>query len=41
MFDIHFIGTETCQCANRVIIGVLDVGKVCIKVILVLVPDHG
>ena len=38
---MHFIGSEACRRANGVIIGVFDVGKVCIPVILVFVADHG
>ena len=41
MFDMHLIGDEICQCANRVIIGVFDVGEVCISVYLVFVADYG
>ena len=37
--DIHFVGIEACRGANRVIVGVFDVGEVCIPVILVFVAD--
>ena len=38
---MHFIGSEACRRANGVILGVFDVGKVCIPIILVFVTDHG
>ena len=38
---MYFIRSEGCRHANGVVIGVFDVGKVCIPVILVFVADHG
>ena len=37
--DIHFVGSEACRGANRVIVDVFDVREVCIPVILVFVAD--
>ena len=39
--DMDFIGGKTRGGANGVIIGVLDVGKVDVPVVLVFVTDHG
>ena len=39
--DIDFIGGKTRGGANGVVIGVLDVGKVDVPVVLVFVTDHG
>ena len=38
---MYFIGSEACCCANGVIIGIFDVGKMCVPVVLVFVADHG
>ena len=38
---MYFIRSEVCRRANGVVIGVFDVGKVCIPVSLVFVADHG
>ena len=38
---MYFIGSEACCRANGLIIGILDVGKVCVPVVLVFVADHG
>ena len=37
---MHFIGSEACRRVDRVIVGVLNVRKVCIPVILVFVAYH-
>ena len=39
--DMYFVGSQACRGANRVIVGVSDVRKVSIPVILVFVADHG
>ena len=39
--DMDFIGGKTRSGANGVVIGVLDVGKVDVPVVLVFVTDHG
>ena len=39
--DMDFIGGKTRGGANGVVIGVLDVGKVDVPVVLVFVTDHG
>ena len=39
--DVDFIGGKARGGANGVVIGVLDVGKVDIPVVLVFVTDHG
>ena len=39
--DMDFIGGKTRGSANGVVIGVLDVGKVDVPVVLVFVTDHG
>ena len=41
MSDKYFIESEACRRASGVIVGIFDVGKVCIQVILVLVANHG
>ena len=38
---MYFIGSEACRHANGVIIGMFDVGKVCVPVVLVFVAHHG
>ena len=38
---MYFIGSEACCRANGVIIGIFDVEKVCVPVVLVFVADHG
>ena len=38
---MYFIGSEACRRASGVVVGVFDVGKVCIPVILVFVASHG
>ena len=38
---MFFIGSEVCRCASGDIVGVFDVGKVCIPVILMFVANHG
>ena len=38
---MYFIGSESCCRANEVIVGIFDVGKVCVPVVLVFVADHG
>ena len=39
--DVDLIGGKACDGANRVVIGVLDVGKMDVPVVLVFVTDHG
>ena len=39
--DMDFIGDKTRGGANGVVIGLLDVGKVDVPVVLVFVTDHG
>ena len=39
--DVNFIGGKARGGANGVVIGVFDVGKVDIPVVLVFVTDHG
>ena len=38
---MHFVGSETCRGADRVIASVFNVREVYIPVILVFVADHG
>ena len=38
---MHFVGSETCCGADRVIVGVFNVREVYIPVILVFVAGHG
>ena len=38
---MYFIGSEACRRASGVIVGVFDVQKVCIPVMLMFVPNHG
>ena len=38
---MDFIGGEARGGANRVVIGVLDIGKMGVPVVLVFVTDHG
>ena len=39
--DMYLVGSEACRGANRVIVGVFNVRKVSIPVILLFVADHG
>ena len=41
MSNVDFIGGKVRGGANGVVIGVLDVGKIDVPVVLVFVADHG
>ena len=38
---MDFIGGEVRGCANRVVIGVFDMGEMDVPVVLVFITDHG
>ena len=40
MSDMYFIRSKACRRARGVIVGVFDVGKVCVPVIWVFVATH-